>query len=673
MKKNQKLDKESHILVLGELDIILKIDFKDEDLEIKPEDDSSIKKGGPKKYYKFRHLNEISSLSFLQNNNDIINRIQLTSKKELIKLLLIGNRNSEKKSIIDYICFGAPIFEKDELFFNSFLDSITKKYGIIFNKKPLNINAGYSIKIEMTYGSQKKEILVESEGRHEHEEDNDIKEEGDSPQDDNNILEDDFDEDYHLNEAMIKNLIPKFRRRNMLCNMYPLFNKYDMLYFNFEDLNKISKNFKIEYMLELIDFFKKKKSIIFVNYYMLEKDKEKIDNNPKKDEKIPSLQIKSSKRILTKEEYLEIINRFYYVTDVYFFDKKQSIKNFNDHYNLFTTDDSKKIISSRNVYDYFIKGIATGTENEVPNEKTGIFLDEFNEFCIIHVNKNNLVEKEEYDPHPFPKINTHNIKEVSIYKDIIKKNKNDFYSLFLSELVISISHNSNYLSISPLIIYPSYLTGMDLIKKKIECIKNGVKIDENDEKFYKIKKHPKIISQELDKITKGEKEGKFLLDCTNKITSNKKEYISLFDFHLRNYFSNQYIRKDLENKGFIDSKGYILYDPVYKNTMANKMKKKKLNEEQMKEKIISDINNIKMHSVFNGKNVNDINILMKNNFNITSDIKIPFIKDENIQSQNVNKKKANNKNEFGLSKGYKTGINYKKGKNIYIEDFRKTK
>ena len=293
MKKNPKLEKESHILVLGELDIILKIDFKDEDLEIKPEDDSSIKKGGPKKYYKFRHLNEISSLSFLQNNNDIINRIQLTSKKELIKLLLIGNRNSEKKSIIDYICFGAPIFEKDELFFNSFLDSITKKYGIIFNKKPLNINAGYSIKIEMTYGSQKKEILVESEGRHEHEEDNDIKEEGDSPQDDNNILEDDFDEDYHLNEAMIKNLIPKFRRRNMLCNMYPLFNKYDMLYFNFEDLNKISKNFKIEYMLELIDFFKKKKSIIFVNYYMLEKDKEKIDNNPKKDEKIPSSQIKS--------------------------------------------------------------------------------------------------------------------------------------------------------------------------------------------------------------------------------------------------------------------------------------------------------------------------------------------------------------------------------------------
>ena len=79
----------------------------------------------------------------------------------------------------------------------------------------------------------------------------------------------------------------------------------------------------------------------------------------------------------------------------------------------------------------------------------------------------------------------------------------------------------------------------------------------------------------MDKITKGEKEGKFLLDCTNKITSNKKEYISLFDFHLKNFFSSEIIRKNLENKGFIDSEGYILYDPLYKDAMGNNTKKKK--------------------------------------------------------------------------------------------------
>lgn len=212
------------------------------------------------------------------------------------------------------------------------------------------------------------------------------------------------------------------------------------------------------------------------------------------------------------------------------------------------------------------------------------------------------------------------------------------YSLFLSKMVLSISYNLNFLSISPLIIYPSYLTGMDLIKKKIECIKNGVKIDENDEKFYKIKKHPKIISQELDKITKGEKEGKFLLDCTNKITSNKKEYISLFDFHLKNFFSSEIIRKNLENKGFIDSEGYILYDPLYKDAMGNNTKKKKFTEKQMKDKIISEMKDIKIQTMMNDKNINDINLFTNENFNMTTEIKIPFVKEKNENFHNKKRK-----------------------------------
>ena len=342
MKKIQKIEKESQILVLGELDIKLKIDFKDEDLEIKSEEKNNIHK----KYYKLKNLYDISSLSFLHNNEEAINRIQLSSKNELIKLLMIGNLNIEKKSIIDYICFGAPVLTEEESFFYDILDSVTKRYGIIFNKKPLNIYAGYSIKIEMTYGSQKNEIVLESEGKHEHEEDNDIKEEGDSPQDEN-FYDEDFDEDYPLYEAMQKKLIPKFRRRNILCNMYPMFDRYDMIYFNFEDLSKISRNFKIEYTLELIDFFKRKKSIIFINFYGQEKVKNNI--NLKKDDDLQKQ--KSTKKTLTKEQLLEITNKFYYVSDIYFFDKKQAVKLFNEHYKLFTTDEPKKLISSKNVFD----------------------------------------------------------------------------------------------------------------------------------------------------------------------------------------------------------------------------------------------------------------------------------------------------------------------------------
>ena len=105
--------------------------------------------------------------------------------------------------------------------------------------------------------------------------------------------------------------------------------------------------------------------------------------------------------------------------------------------------------------------------------------------------------------------------------------------------------------------------------------------------------------------------------------------------------------------------------------MANNMKKKKYTEEQMKEKIISDINDIKIHTMMNDKkNNNDINILTKNNFNMTTEIKIPCIK-QNIDNQNNNKKKLN-KNGLGYVDGFRTDINYK-GNNNFFEDIRKTK
>ena len=142
----------------------------------------------------------------------------------------------------------------------------------------------------------------------------------------------------------------------------------------------------------------------------------------------------------------------------------------------------------------------------------------------------------------------------------------------------------------------------------------------------------------MDKITKGEKEGKFLLDCTNKITSNKKEYISLFDFHLKNFFSSEIIRKNLENKGFIDSEGYILYDPLYKDAMGNNTKKKKFTEKQMKDKIISEMKDIKIQTMMNDKNINDINLFTNENFNMTTEIKIPFVKEKNENFHNKKRK-----------------------------------
>ena len=41
----------------------------------------------------------------------------------------------------------------------------------------------------------------------------------------------------------------------------------------------------------------------------------------------------------------------------------------------------------------------------------------------------------------------------------------------------------------------------------------------------------------------------------------------LFDYNLQEFFENKKVQKDLINKGFINSKGFINYDPVYRNEM----------------------------------------------------------------------------------------------------------
>lgn len=79
----------------------------------------------------------------------------------------------------------------------------------------------------------------------------------------------------------------------------------------------------------------------------------------------------------------------------------------------------------------------------------------------------------------------------------------------------------------------------------------------------------------MEKLIKDQKEGSFKLECTYLITSNKKEYASLYDYHLKNFFSSDKNRKELKDKGFINEEGYIRYDQVYRNVMgSNSMNKK---------------------------------------------------------------------------------------------------
>ena len=349
---------------------------------------------------------------------------------------------------------------------------------------------------------------------------------------------------------------------------------------------------------------------------------------------------KQEEEKIQKKEKKEMreLNEIFYFTDGYFFDTKQACAMFNTHYLCHTTDNikSKKVINRQKVFDYFITAIARGAMDEVVGNKVGLFMEDFNRYAIIHCSKK-AASKNELNAQPHPKINPHNIDLVKQYQDIIKNNKNDYYSIFVCLAVNEISANN---SVSNEVIYPTFLTCLEIIKRKVECEKNGI-TSINEDQLYKVKINEKALQQELQKLASDSKEGGFVLDCTNKSKSTLKDYVALYDYHLRGFFSSQLIRKNLKEKGFIDSKGFIMYDPVYRNVMGAQCKNtKKYEGEELKQRIISNIKGIDVPARIRDKELDAKKAIDKQKVPI--DKKLPFIKEGNQYGKKQKKTKKKN-------------------------------
>ena len=530
------------------------------------------------------------------------------------------------------------------------------------------------------------------------------------------------DEDYELNEAMKEKRIPKFKRKNsVLCNLSPNNIKYDIFFISFEMIKIIPGDFKMKDFIELLCFFKKKKILIYINYFKEEleedeleeeqkkfeyiylkaerkKEKEKkyieeirlkeeeiinmkntidklkqrkkdISENKKKEinmtkkrreEEIHKIEIELDKlesdliekqddlraeqeidiefkkreetnkkleeKSLRKKEIkqIKILNDIYYLTDAYFFDSKQACDIFTKHYLYYTKDkDKTKKINRQKLYDYFITVIARGRRPLVEGKKVGLFMDDFNKYYIIYTSKK-AANKQELNPQPYPKVNTHNIDLVNRYKFILMKFKNDYYDLFISLSQHEISANHGI--INPEIIYPTFLSGVDIVKRQVENEKNGINIVDEDS-IFKVKISEKTLKQELEKISINGKEGNFVLDCTNRNKSALKDYVSLFDYNLRDFFSSDIVRQNLQDKGFINSEGYVMYDPLYRDVMGVKYKtKKKYKEEEIKSQIISNIKNIDVPARLKDKEFDPKKAVEKQT--LPTNRKIPYIKNK---------------------------------------------
>ena len=136
------------MFAFGYLDLTLILEFYDNDLK-----DSEGKK------IKIEDITDISKLEFIRDNKKLINRIQVESENDFIKQFLLLNKLPKGKRQIEFFPFYSPQFNGNNQFFQKIFDEAMSKYDILINKKSLDKNQGYSLKIKLTH--KKKTNLFE--------------------------------------------------------------------------------------------------------------------------------------------------------------------------------------------------------------------------------------------------------------------------------------------------------------------------------------------------------------------------------------------------------------------------------------------------------------------------------------------------------------------------------
>jgi len=282
----------------------------------------------------------------------------------------------------------------------------------------------------------------------------------------------------------------------------------------------------------------------------------KAENNPRIVINYPNILINMN---ILNLELLETILAIMTSTDIFLFEQKECLAFFN----MLNQMNYEKDLPENKLIEYFFK--------EIPHQKSsvnklGLFLDELQRFNIGEQRKDKIVNNLSYEINLFPKINHFNQKIVDEYKKIITINNSYFKSIFFGGYFSNFIFNEDH--------YTSYFSGAESTKRILEIFKNKIDFPINPE-FYlmRLQKDRILKNQEKEKLKN--KEEKFVLDCVNKTNSSIRYYNPLFDDNLNAFFASKVIRKQLQEKGFINTNGFVLYDSSYKALLGVPPKAKK--------------------------------------------------------------------------------------------------
>ena len=199
-------------------------------------------------------------------------------------------------------------------------------------------------------------------------------------------------------------------------------------------------------------------------------------------------------------------------------------------------------------------------------QRTTLVIHAMKKIQILVQEGNNMIikEKSEYPISSFVKEAIVESEEESQNSSkTLEENFDFFKAIFLGGFLSRLIYGKTYNTCST--------AGNLLIRKMIDVVKLNIDNITNLS-FYQVVV-PKLKSkiEEIKKYNRKlkQKEEKFILDCINQTSSQKKDYNPLFDKYCQSFFASKSTRNHLHQLGFINKKGIILKDPGFNHTLRD--------------------------------------------------------------------------------------------------------
>ena len=552
----------------------------------------------------FKNINCLNDLSFIIENEQFWERIELSSESELINSLFYMNRIKRIKNIVAYLVYNKIDFTEDQIKFQRLLDFILLSNGVVIYTYEI-CKCKINIYFNIIYQNMNKKIVLYEEEIYDINKDNYIN---------NDELENQEKKEKENNEENEEE--SKFEHENEDIGLFSNipenqvnFNYFKYFYIHFSDYisgGEFSKIFKLREFYNYLKHIKKNTNIkIIINFgknlknaekylvkFMQVSDihifrnkqelvdilmkKKEIDDltKQKNNQKIMKIfkaqkshKIKKIKTIMNRNESknssssnlsLSKLNKSSgkkkansYCTNRKLENNIQSLKNMiiTKSLNISLNINKKGFFSKNNIYDYIHDLIYNPTdqiEHPVQRDKLGIYLEDFKNIYIINYKK--LKPKPEikgYDFSIYPRPNIHNLSEIENIKNLLNSNYSFFscliYGCVLSTILDDITKtNENF--------YLFFFYIRMSILKILSVMKNGMKIPK-DKSFYivELKKHElsKIIS---DENTKRKEDGFNINYLNNELKglNENKEQNSI----VKDKFGTLYIQGFKNNEHF---------------------------------------------------------------------------------------------------------------------------